>query len=151
LQHLGSENGQISVHISSSSQEALSNVTAAFISRQHRNRRRLRPARPAPGGITAFASGSRREFVYGLAFSVSTVTFRFQGRGVRPSHEGVNTATIECTGSVGGGGQPADLGIDANELRLAADRDQNFSQDSCAVFEAASTAPGGASCALPAP
>ena len=134
-----SENGQISVHLNNASQETLSNVTAAFISKSTSGTAGAFDLRgPAPGGISSFANGSRREFVYGARFlGEGTVTFRFQGRGTRPNHEGVNTATIECTASVGGGGGGLpDLGIDANELQSSLlIETQNFSQDSCAVFE----------------
>jgi hypothetical protein len=62
---------------------------------------------------------------------------RFQARSVRHNDEGVNTAIIECTATVGGeGGSLPDLGGQLTELhdslRIST---ENFGPGSCALVE----------------
>jgi hypothetical protein len=140
-------NGEISVQVSNGSREKLTDVEAAFISKDTTGSAGVFDLRgPAPRTVTSLAAGARRAFTFGGHFQgEGQVTMRFVGRGTRPTHHRVETAEFECTANLGGqgGGSLPDLTIDAGDLQQSLlIETRNFPPDDCALVEGCVDAPG---------
>jgi hypothetical protein len=133
------QNGQISVRIRNASTETLSSVEAYFVSKSATGTAGAFSLRgPAPRTVSSMPPGAQREFVFGATFlGDGTVTMRFQARSKRSNDEAVNTATIECTATVGGStGNLPDLTVDSQDLHDSLlIETKNFTPDNCAVVE----------------
>ena len=141
------ENGEISVQVRNGSRETLTDVEAAFISREINGSAGISDLRgPAPRIVTAMAAGARRTFTFGAHFvGEGQVSMRFVGRGTRPTHHRVETAEFECTANLGGqgGGNLPDLTIDAAEMQQSLlIESRNFPPDDCALVEGCVDGPG---------
>lgn len=139
-------NGEISVQVRNGSREKLTDVEAAFISKDTTGSAGVFDLRgPAPRIVTSMAAGARRAFTFGGRFlGEGQVTMRFVGRGTRETHHRVETAEFECTANLGGqGGNLPDLTIDAGELQQSLVIDsRNFPPGDCALVEGCVDGPG---------
>jgi hypothetical protein len=141
-----SENGQISVSIRNGTVEALTDIAAFFVSKTSTGTAgAFNLSGPAPRVVSNLTAGGRREFVFGARFlGDGQITMRFKGRGIRSTHQSVETAEIECTAQVGGQNTNLpDLSVFSDELQDSVlIETQNFGPDSCALVEGCINAAG---------